>query len=59
MISGVIALMLQANPNLTWRDVPLVLARSARQVDPTNAGWTSYGGYHYNHEYGFGVTDKK
>ena len=45
MISGVIALMLQANPNLTWRDVPLVLARSARQVDPTNAGWTSYGGY--------------
>ena len=57
MISGVIALMLQANPNLTWRDVPLVLARSARQVDPTNAGWTSYGGYHYNHEYGFGVAD--
>ncbi len=57
MVSGVVALMLQANPNLTWRDVPLVLARSARQVDPTNAGWTSYGGYHYNHEYGFGVAD--
>ena len=57
MISGVVALMLQANPNLTWRDVPLILARTARQVDTGNAGWTSYGGYHFNHEYGFGVAD--
>ena len=57
MVSGVVALMLQANPNLTWRDVPLVLAKSARQVDPANTGWTNYGGYHYNHEYGFGVVD--
>lgn len=57
MVSGVIALMLQANPNLTWRDVPLILAKSARQVDPGNAGWTRYGGYHYNHEYGFGVAN--
>lgn len=33
MVSGVIALMLQANPNLTWRDVRYILAATARQVD--------------------------
>lgn len=33
MVSGVIALMLEANPNLTWRDVQEILVRSARQND--------------------------
>jgi len=31
IVSGVIALMLQANPNLSWRDVQEILVRSARQ----------------------------
>ncbi len=31
MVSGVIALMLEANPNLTWRDVQEILVRSSRQ----------------------------
>ncbi|MCH7751526.1 MAG: S8 family serine peptidase, partial [Planctomycetes bacterium] len=31
IVSGVIALMLQANPNLTWRDVQEILVRSSRQ----------------------------
>ena len=31
MVSGVIALMLEANPNLSWRDVQEILVRSARQ----------------------------
>ncbi len=30
IVSGVIALMLEANPNLTWRDVQEILVRSAR-----------------------------
>lgn len=33
MVSGVVALMLQANSNLTWRDVQEILVRSARQND--------------------------
>ncbi|MDO4905625.1 MAG: S8 family serine peptidase [Lautropia sp.] len=57
MVSGVVALMLQANPNLTWRDVRLVLAQTARKVDATNTGWTHFGGLNFNHEYGFGVAD--
>lgn len=31
MVSGVIALMLEANPNLSWRDVQEIMVRSARQ----------------------------
>ena len=36
IVSGVAALMRQANPNLTWRDLKLILAASARKNDPTN-----------------------
>jgi hypothetical protein len=34
LVSGVIALMLEANPDLTWRDVQEILVRSARQNAP-------------------------
>ena len=67
IVSGVAALMRQANPNLTWRDLKLILAASARKNDPTNAGWkdgprkytstSATDRYHFNHEYGFGVVD--
>ena len=33
VVSGVIALMLEANPNLSWRDVKHILASTARPVD--------------------------
>ncbi|MBN1852264.1 MAG: S8 family serine peptidase, partial [Pirellulales bacterium] len=39
IVSGVIALMLEANPNLTYRDVEHILARSARQINPSEGGW--------------------
>jgi hypothetical protein len=35
--SGAIALILEANPTLSWRDVKHILARTATQVDPTIA----------------------
>jgi len=35
MVSGVVALMLEANPLLGWRDVRWLLARSARPADLT------------------------
>ena len=41
MVSGVIALMLQANPNLTYRDVMTILLQSARQNDASDAGWST------------------
>ena len=68
MVSGVIALMLQARPELTWRDVPLILARTARKVDAEKGGWRerrsplgygngTYDTLHYSHSYGFGVAN--
>ena len=64
IVSGVVALVRQANPELSWRDVKLVLAASARRNDPGNSGWqdgaVQYGAlerYTFNHEYGFGVVD--
>ena len=64
-VSGVAALVRAANPSLTWRDVKLILAASARKNDTTNADWEQgafeYGSttqkYDFNHEYGFGVVD--
>ena len=66
IVSGVAALVRAANTTLTWRDVKLILAASARKNDPTNTGWeqgaVKYGSiandrYSFNHEYGFGMVD--
>ena len=63
-VSGVIALMLEANPDLGWRDVQQILAYSAQRNDPTSSGWqyngaTNWngGGLHFSHDYGFGAAD--
>ncbi len=58
VVSGVAALVVQAEPALTWRDVREILAQTARKNDPTDADWfTNAAGYHINHSYGFGVVD--
>jgi subtilisin family serine protease len=58
MVSGVVALMLQANPRLGWRDVQEILMRSARVVDATDRDWTTNrGGFHFNHKYGSGLVN--
>ena len=63
-VSGIIALMLQANPNLGFRDVEQILAYSAKNTDPTNASWHTDGahdwnggGLHFSQDYGFGMVD--
>jgi subtilisin-like proprotein convertase family protein len=56
--AGVIALMLQANPNLTWRDVQHILIRTARHVNPADPGWVQNGAGRFVHyRYGFGAID--
>lgn len=34
LVSAAVALILEANPNLNWREVKLILAQSARKIDP-------------------------
>lgn len=58
LVSGVVALMLQANPNLGWRDVQEVLIRSAAKTDAGHPGWfTNAAGLRFNHEFGAGRID--
>ena len=58
LVSGTAALILEANPALTWRDVHHVLVRTAVKNDATGAGWITNGaGRPFNHRYGFGRID--
>ena len=67
-VSGVIALMLEANPSLTLRDVKHILATTSTQVDASIANvvvdgvtyheWlTNSAGLTYHNYYGFGRVD--
>ncbi|SVB15075.1 uncharacterized protein METZ01_LOCUS167929, partial [marine metagenome] len=58
MVAGVAALMLEANQNLTWRDVQHILVKTSRKVDSDHPGWfQTKVGYWYNHAYGYGLVD--
>lgn len=67
IVSGVVALMFEANPNLGYRDVQLILAYSARQISTEVNTWEyngannwNGGGLHYDavtHNLGFGLVD--
>ena len=72
MVSGVVALLLDANPELTWRDVKYILAKTSRKIDAANevrksvvvngivveSGWTeNAAGFHFHNAYGFGAVD--
>ena len=65
MVSGVAALLRSVYPALTWRDLKLILAGSARHNDPSDSGWeqgalrydSADEHYRFNHNYGFGVVD--
>lgn len=57
-VAGVIALMLQANPNLTYRDVQEILVRTAVKNDPFDGDWVQNGaGFHFNVRYGAGLVN--
>jgi subtilisin-like proprotein convertase family protein len=58
LVSGIIALMLEANPNLGWRDVKEILIRTARKPHRTDVDWQANGeGLSFNHKYGAGMID--
>jgi subtilisin family serine protease len=72
MVSGVAALILGANPQLTWRDVKYILAKTARKIDASNevrgkvvvnnveveTDWIeNSAGFNFHNAYGFGAVD--
>ncbi|RYD84706.1 MAG: hypothetical protein EOP84_04770, partial [Verrucomicrobiaceae bacterium] len=58
VVSGVVALMLQKNPELGWRDVQEILVRSATKVQPSDSDWQTNGaGLSFNHKFGAGLVN--
>ena len=73
MVSGIVALMCEANSGLGWRDVQSILANSARHVGSelgaAPAGFERYawqwnasetwngGSMHFSNDYGYGLVD--
>lgn len=72
-VSGAVALLLEAHPQLTWRDVKHILAKTARKIDPDirqvrygfgDVGYTlqlpwvtNAAGYNFHNWYGFGAVN--
>jgi subtilisin-like proprotein convertase family protein len=60
LAAGVVALMLNANTNLGWRDVQEILIRSATKVSPSDSDWTNNSaGLHFNHKFGAGLINAR
>jgi subtilisin-like proprotein convertase family protein len=60
LVSGILALVLEANPNLGWRDVQEILIRSATKNAPTDTDWrTNSAGFTFNHKYGSGLANAR
>jgi len=64
IVSGVVALMEQANAHLGWRDIQEILAYSAQYNDPASSTWQyngavnwNGGGLHYSSDFGFGAVN--
>ncbi|XP_033487448.2 proprotein convertase subtilisin/kexin type 7 [Epinephelus lanceolatus] len=55
LAAGMVALMLQVRPCLSWRDVQHIITYTATKCD-TNADWRKNGaGFYHSHQHGFGV----
>ena len=75
MVSGVVSLIYDANPDLGWRDVQSILANSARHVGSAvgaaasgseryqwqwnGADTWNGGGLHFSNDYGYGLVDAR
>jgi len=58
MAAGIIALVLEANPLLTWRDVQHITVRSAKRANLAADDWKTNGaGFNISHAFGFGLMD--
>ncbi|XP_038825035.1 proprotein convertase subtilisin/kexin type 6 isoform X26 [Salvelinus namaycush] len=58
MVAGVIALALEANPLVSWRDIQHLLVKTSRPVHLKANDWeTNAAGHRVSHLYGFGLVD--
>jgi subtilisin family serine protease len=58
MVSGVIALMLEANKALTYRDIKYILAHNSQKIDTNHTSWVENSAELWvSRYYGFGLID--
>jgi len=58
MAAGILALVLEANPKLTWRDLQHITVRTAKKANLKANDWRTNGaGYNVSHAFGFGLMD--
>uniref|UniRef100_A0A8C8S5D0 Proprotein convertase subtilisin/kexin type 7 n=1 Tax=Pelusios castaneus TaxID=367368 RepID=A0A8C8S5D0_9SAUR len=56
LAAGMIALMLQVRPCLTWRDVQHIIVFTATKYEDHRTNWdTNRAGFSHSHEHGFGL----
>jgi subtilisin-like proprotein convertase family protein len=56
LAAGIVAILIQRRPELTWRDVKHVIAKGATVVHPEDPDWHVNGaGYHHSNKFGFGL----
>ena len=55
IVTGCVSLLLEYNPDLSYRDIQYILLLSSEKNDPLHPYWmTNAAGFHYNPIYGFG-----
>ena len=61
MVAGVVALLLERNPALGWRDVQAILIQSAdSDIDKFSPEWKTNGaGRRVSHDHGYGLVDAR
>lgn len=58
LAAGICALALEANPNLTWRDMQHIVVRTARPQHLISPDWQTNGvGRNVSHNFGYGLMD--
>lgn len=58
LAAGICALALEANPNLTWRDMQHIVVRTARPQNLIAPDWQTNGvGRNVSHSFGYGLMD--
>ncbi|CAH1153649.1 unnamed protein product [Phaedon cochleariae] len=58
LAAGICALALEANPNLTWRDMQHIVVRTARPQNLIALDWQTNGvGRNVSHSFGYGLMD--
>ncbi len=58
LVAGIMALGVQARPDMDVRLAKHALALTSRQVDASDSSWiTNAAGYHFSNKYGFGLID--